>query len=119
MNPFPSEAQLDWLRGDRLDLVGTAEFMIYFSFDSGGVIQTTEPLTLLSADSEPMTYDPQTRSGDWGFHKILGASVSELRLVDEMTLQLSFAPAQLLIRSTAGPYEAGRIGFPDGAETVY
>lgn len=119
MHPFPPEAQLDWLRGDRLDVICTAEFIVWFSFDSGGVIQTTEPVTLLMVGDEPKTYDPQTRSGDWRLHEIVGGSVSGFRLVDEMTLELSFASARLLIRSNATHYEVGRVGFPDGTEAIY
>jgi hypothetical protein len=119
MHPLPSELQLAWLRGDRLDSVATAEFVIFFAFDSGGVLQTTERVTLSSADANPRTYDPQKRTGEWRFHEIVGSSVIGLRLLDEMTLELDFGSAQMLIRSNAGPYEAGRVGFPDGTEVYF
>lgn len=119
MHPLPSEQQLDWLRGDRLDVVGTAEFTMYFSFDSGGVLQTTEPVTLTKPGAPPATYEPETRAGTWGFQEVIGGTVLDLRLVDEMTLELAFASGRLLIRSNAGPYEAGRIGFPDGTEAFF
>lgn len=120
MHPPPSATQLDWLVDDRLDAVGTAEFTIWFSFDTGGVLQSMLPVTLVGADDVSRTYDPQTRSGDWSFHQILGGVVESVQSIDQMRLKLKFAGgAQLIVQSNDGPYESGRVGFPDGTETFF
>jgi hypothetical protein len=120
MHPLPCASQLDWLLGDRLDAVCTAEFTVWFSFDRGGVLQSDLAVTVVGADDASWTYDPQTRSGDWSFHHIVGGSVVSVQSVDEMTLKLEFASgSQLIIQSNDGPYETGRIAFPDGTVAYF
>ena len=73
LHPVPSNADLEWLRGNCLDVVSTAEFTMWFVFDSTGTIQAEDTVELIGADGNANSYNPQTREGSWPFHKVVGA----------------------------------------------
>jgi len=120
VHPFPPAADLEWLRGDRLDVVCTAEFTIWFTFDSKGVIQSHIPVTFIGSDAAPQIYIPEKRQGVWLFHLLIGRKVSDVRRTDDMTLELAFEGGlRLITKSNGGPYETGRIAFPKGSPDAF
>lgn len=113
MHPVPPLADLDWLRGDRLDVVTTAQFTLWFAFDSTGVVQADNAVELVDGNDRAETYDPQTRDGSWSFHKIVGYNVRKVARPDDWTIEITFENNfRVIIRSTNGGYESGRVVAP-------
>ena len=113
MHPVPSLADLDWLRGDRLDVVSTAEFTMWFAFDSTGTVQADDVVELVGADGESESYNPQTREGPWPFYKVIGAIVKDVARPDDWSIAITFATGvRLVTRSSNGGYESGRVTKP-------
>ena len=120
MHALPEREALLWLLNDRLDRVGTAEFMISFSFDGGGVLDSSVPVTVIRPDGSQSTYHPQLRGGTWSFQLILGDTVTEVERPNPWMLDIVFSGgARLRLISRPGPYECGRMLAPDRSETFY
>lgn len=114
MHPVPPLADLEWLRGDRLDVVSTAEFTMWFVFDSKGAIQADELVELFGTDGSVERYNPQTREGSWSFYKIVGARVKDVVRPDDWTIAINFeSNLRLVTRSSDGGYESGRVTMPE------
>lgn len=93
--------------------MSTAEFTMWFAFDSGGVVQADNAIELVGAEGKAASYDPQTREGAWAFHKIVGRNVLGVSRPDDWTIEITFENGfRLITRSEDGPYESGRIAMP-------
>ncbi len=115
MHPVPPLADLDWLRGDRLDVVSTAEFTIWFAFDSKGVVQADDTVELVGGDGTSEFYNPQTREGSWPFLKVIGRTVKNVARPDDWTIEITFdGDFRLVTRSSDGGYESGQVTVPGG-----
>lgn len=113
MHPVPPLADLEWLCGKRLDVVSTAEFTMSFVFDNGGAIQADDLVELVGTDKSTEWYNPQTREGSWPFHKIVGAHVKDVARPDDWTIAITFkSNFRLVVRSSNGRYESGRVTVP-------
>lgn len=115
MHTVPSLADLEWLRGDRLDVVSIAEFAIWFAFDSGGVIQADEPIHLIGRDGRAETHYRKPHTVSWPFHKIVGSRVKDVIRSNDWDIEIIFEnDFRLIIRSSEGWYESGSITVPSG-----
>ena len=115
MHTVPSLADLEWLRGDRLDVVSISEFAIWFAFDSGGVIQADEPTNLIDRDGRAECHYRQLQSESWPFHKIVGSRVKDVIRSDDWNFEIIFEnDFRLIITSNEGWYESGSITVPSG-----
>ncbi len=113
MHPVPPLADLDWLLGDRLDVVSTAEFTIWFSFDSKGVVQADDMVELVGGDGKSEFYNPQTREDPWPFLKLIGRTVANVARPDDWTIEITFeGDFRLVTRSSDGGSESGQITVP-------